>query len=568
MSTFTIKIGGEAGQGLVSVGNILLQAIAKEGWYLFSNQDYESRIRGGHNFYQIRLAPVPCHAMERKVDCLVAFDRETLRLHEGELKENGVVIVDSSLVEEEPPKENYVPIPFRVLAKEVGKSPLMANAAAAGAIWAFLKEDTSTLKDVLAGMFEKKGMDVVARNQETAQRGFEEVLKLRRGILRPLGPENKTPKLLLKGNEALPLGAIAAGVQFMGAYPMTPATGVTEFIAKHAQDLGIVMEQAEDEIAAVNMCIGASYAGARTLTATSGGGFALMTEALGLAGSAEIPLVVINAMRPGPSTGLPTRTEQGDLRYALGASSGDFPKAIFSPGDVTEAFYLMAHAFNLAEAYQMPVMVLSDQYLADSHETVEPFCLSSFSIDYGAQIKESEKDYKRYEETESGVSPRLLPGGSEGLVVCAGDEHDCEGHLIEDASLRRVMMEKRMRKLKGVKAEVLPPVVWGDEDYTLCLISFGSTKGVLKETTKLLQERGVKVKGVHLPQVYPLPPQIEEYFLSGAEVFVVEGNFSGQLEALLRQELLKAPTGSVRRFDGRPLDPDYILEHLKGGAFA
>lgn len=565
LNTFNIVIGGEAGQGLVSVGNILLKAVAKEGWHLFVQQDYESRIRGGHNFSSFRLADQPVYCGQREIDLLVALDKVSQEFHGAELNDDSIVIYDPGMIEEVVDQSGYIGIAFSEVAKEQGQSQIMGNAVAAGAIWGLLSDDLTTVKNILSELFQSKGDDIVVGNIKCAQAGFNLVKSRVENQNRLMKPAEIEPRMILQGNEALPLGALAAGLKFMSAYPMTPATGVTEFIAANSESCSVVMEQVEDEISAINMAIGAAHTGVRAMTATSGGGFALMTEALGFAGAAEIPIVVINAQRPGPSTGLPTRTEQGDLLYAAATSSGDFPKAIFAPGDVEEAFYLMGNAFNVAEQFQIPVIVLSDQHLADSYQTVVPYDLSMVNIDRGDVVDGAAVDYLRYQYTDSGVSPRLYPGFGEGLVVSAGDEHDEEGHLIEDIDTRVKMMEKRMRKMTGIKETTLAPVTYGDEDSDLVLIGWGSSKGAIREAVDQLQILGNAALAVHLPQVYPLPDQLRDILTSRGKKFVVEGNYSGQLEKLIGMEFGLKPDGSVRKYDGRPFDAKYIVKQIIGG---
>lgn len=570
-NTFNIRIGGEAGQGLVSIGSILLRAIAREGWYLFAHQDYESRIRGGNNYFQIRLANEPIATWVDKLDLTVSLDRATIGRARKNLTEESLVIYDPDVFRNEElpftPGENYIALPFAQVTEELGQPRIMANAVAAGAIWAFLSDDFSVLADVLGELFGRRGAEIVEGNQLVAKAGFDRVQGLASKRQKPARPEHPGERILLSGNDALPLGALAAGLKFMSAYPMTPSTGVTEYISRNGRKASVVMEQAEDEISAINMAIGASFAGVRAMTATSGGGFALMTEALSLAGSAEIPIVVVNAQRPGPSTGLPTRTEQGDLTFAVAMSFGDFPRAVLAPGDVEEAFYLMGDAFNLAERYQMPVVVLSDQHLADSYTTVTPFSVDRVEIDRGKVVSGAEggPDYLRYKLTEDGISPRLYPGFGDGLVISAGDEHDEKGHLTEDGEMRRKMVEKRMAKQKLVEEEALPPVICGVEDPELVLIGFGSTKGAIAEAVANLNERGTRAQGVHLPQVFPLPASLEEILTGPGEKYVVEGNASGQLQALIASRFAWKPTGCVRRYDGRPINACYILNELKGG---
>lgn len=571
MQTLNIKIGGQAGQGLVSIGTILIRAATQEGWHLFAHQDYESRIRGGHNFIQIRLADRPVASWENDLDVLVALDEATITRELGEVKPGGVVIYDPDVLGQDAKtlveKPNCIGLPFARIAEELGQPKIMANSVAAGAVWALLSEEIAVLHETLALMFAEKGEAIVQGNQSVASAGFARVRELTRERAVPAKPQGSEPRLVLRGNDALPLGALAAGVKFMSAYPMTPSTGVTEFISEHGRIARVIMEQAEDEIAAINMAIGASFAGVRAMTATSGGGFALMTEALSFAGSAEIPIVVIDAMRPGPSTGLPTRTEQGDLRCAVAMSFGDFPRAVLAPGDVEEAFYLMAHAFNLAEEYQMPVVVLSDQHLADSYVTVPPFDLSRIEIKRGRVVScaEAGPDYLRYRCTDDGISPRLYPGFGDGLVVTAGDEHGEDGHLIEDAETRRRMMEKRMAKQRLVEENALDPVLCGADEPELMLIDFGSTKGAVAEAVEILNSQGCRAQGVHLPQVFPLPKSLAALLQKPARKFIVEANYSGQLEDLIASRFAWKPDGSIRRYDGRPMNAKFILDRLPGG---
>lgn len=566
LNTCNILVGGEAGQGLASVGYMLIRAAAKQGWYLFAQQDYMSRIRGGHNFLRLRIADTPVACCERGVDLLVALDQQSLIEHQGELNPGAVVIAaaESASIGQ----DSYIGINFAEAAAGQGQPKIMANAVAAGAAWAFLSDDLEAVEHVIRETFAEKGEAIVEGNIQCARAGF----LLSRGSGKKLARLPKAQgtggRMVLRGNDALPSGALAASVKFMSAYPMTPSTGITEFIAAHAELCSVVMEQAEDEISAINMAIGAAYAGVRSMTATSGGGFALMTEALGLAGSAEIPIVVIDAQRPGPSTGLPTRTEQGDLLFAVYGGSGDYPKAVLAPGDAEEAFYLMGSAFNLADRFHTPVIVLSDQHLADSYQTIKPLDPGKVVIDRGELLDDAGPDYQRYQYTESGVSPRLMPGfGSGGLVVSAGDEHGQDGHLIEDAETRARMMQKRMRKMEGIRAAVLDPVTYGSPDPEYILIGFGSTKGVVREAIDRLTAKGHPALAVHLPQVYPLPQKLREIWQLPGKKLVVENNYTGQLQKLIGMEFALAPDGSVRKYDGRPFFPEEIVEQvLQGGA--
>lgn len=371
--------------------------------------------------------------------------------------------------------------------------------------------------------------------------------------------------MLMNGNEALALGALAAGCKFASAYPMTPATGVITYLAGKAGDFDLVIEQAEDEIAAINMAIGASYAGVRALTATSGGGFCLMTEGISLAGMTETPLVIILAQRPGPATGLPTRTEQAELLFALNAGHGEFPRVIMAPGTAEEAFYSIQKAFNIAERYQTTVIVMSDQHLADSYWSIESLDPRRIKVDR-AMINDDEitDDYQRHKITDSGVSPRAIPGqAGKAVVVTDSDEHDEDGHIIEDSSTRNAMAEKRMRKLQGISSEISKPVLYGKEDPELLLIGWGSTYGALKEAVDTLNSQGKHISMLHFMELWPFPEGIAETVSSANKSFTVENNSTGQLRRLIRMETGVECSGSITKYDGRPLTPEDIIKEVK-----
>jgi len=374
-------------------------------------------------------------------------------------------------------------------------------------------------------------------------------------------------RILIGGVEAIALAGIAAGVQFYSAYPMTPSTGVLNFMAQHADQFGIVVEQAEDEIAAINMCLGASYAGARAMTATSGGGFALMVEGLALAGMTETPIVIALGQRPGPATGLPTRTEQGELWFALHAGHGEFPRLVFAPGDPEEAFYLTFRAFNLADKYQTPALVLYDQYLADMLMTTPRFDFSDLRIERHLAAEEdlgAGYQYARYRLTETGISPRAIPGTPEVVVEVDSDEHDEHGHIIEDAETRRAMVDKRLRKQIGMEAETLPPLLSGDEKPEVLLVGWGSTKGCLAEAADLLRQEGLKVAHLHCRQVWPFPQEPVQAALETAQhCYVVENNATGQLRQLIRRETGREIEGLITRYDGRPFSPAGIAAAVR-----
>lgn len=552
---FNIRLCGEAGQGLQSVGKILLSALAKQGLDVYAHQDYESRIRGGSNFFQIRVADHPITAFSEKVDLVIAMTGESFHNFSEDLGKDSIAIHVGPELENKAYQEMVVN--FDKVASETGGSKKMASAVVAGLTWAFVANDTKVIEKELASFFADLGEELVQGNVKALHAGYN-LAREKGHKARALSASSNDVRLLLRGNDAVALGAIAAGLKYISSYPMTPSTSIVEYIAAESEEAGIRVEQAEDEIAAINMAIGAGYTGVRSMTTTSGGGFCLMTEGIGLAGSAEIPVVIVNGQRPGPSTGLPTRTEQGDLLFAISAGHGDFPLAVIAPGSIEEAFSVMPHAFNMAEEYQVPVIVLTDQHLADSFQTIPKLDLN-IPINRG-EMAEPTKNYKRYKLTDSGVSPRVFPGAEPAVVVCAGDEHDEEGHLIEDAATRVAMMEKRMKKLELLRDKALPPRVSGNSNPELVLLTWGSTWGVAQQA---LEELGDKVRLIHLPQLWPLPAdRVRELIPRDSLVYTVESNYSGQLAALLAMHGLSI-NESVKRYDGRPMTSTEILKFVR-----
>ncbi|HUV87723.1 MAG TPA: 2-oxoacid:acceptor oxidoreductase subunit alpha, partial [bacterium] len=439
------------------------------------------------------------------------------------------------------------------------------NVAALGVVACLLGLDEELVAGVVEGYFGKKGK-AVAENRQALSKAFAWAAALEPRNRRPLaGVETPAERLTLNGNQAVALGAVSAGVKFCAFYPMTPSTSIPLTLIAHAEEMGLTVEQAEDEIAAINMALGASYAGAPALVATSGGGFALMVEGVSLAGMTETPIVIVVAQRPGPATGLPTRTEQADLEFVLRAGHGEFPRAVFAPGDVEECFHLTRKALELAQRFQGPTFVLTDQFLADSYRAVEPFDVEGLPpVGSYAAPPEFAEPYARYAVTDSGVSPRLLPGVSRHLVVVDSDEHTEDGHLTEDLDARVRQVEKRRRKESGIRAEVVPPRYDGDERPELLLVSWGSSKGAVAEAAANLRANGAKAATLHFPQVWPLVPgQFLGRLREAKRVVAVEGNASGQLARLIRAEAGFEVGERVSRYDGLPLTPEYILRGLK-----
>jgi 2-oxoglutarate ferredoxin oxidoreductase subunit alpha len=505
-------------------------------------------------------------AISNNVNMLIALDRASIDEHLGEL-DNGVVVLDRDAVKTGSENASFFHVPLYKLAEEVGGSKLYSNTVATGAAIGLLCYPFDILSKVLSNTFKKKGDEVIKKNIDSARAGFDYAQENYPGkchfVLKPSKKPEK--RMLITGNEAVGLGALASGLKFLSAYPMTPSTGVLNYVSANADSLGVVVEQVEDEIAALNMALGASFAGARSMTTTSGGGFSLMVEGLGLSGMTETPLVIVLCQRPGPATGLPTMTEQGDLEFVLHAAQGEFPRCVFAPKDAADGFYLTTKAFNIADKYQIPVFILSDQSLADSIFTCERFDQSRIKIERHL-LRDSEvdgKDYKRYRITKTGISPRALPGQVGALVVADSDEHDEEGHIDESIENRIQMTDKRMGKLEGLKKEMSPPEVYGRKNAALTLIGWGSTYGPLKEAVDLLNNKKISVNLLFFNEIYPLFGQVIKEILGKAvKTVCVENNVTGQFARVLRAELGFTVSHSILKYDGRPFSPEYIVKSL------
>jgi 2-oxoglutarate ferredoxin oxidoreductase subunit alpha len=440
-----------------------------------------------------------------------------------------------------------------------------SNVVALGIVSFLLGLELELVDKVLDDAFGKKAPELAEKNMQILKESFKWCGQQGVNFSKLAPPSDIRKRLFMNGNEAIAMGALSAGVKFCSFYPMTPATSIALNLAGQASSMGLVVEQAEDEIAAINMAIGASFAGAVSIVPTSGGGFALMTEGVSLVGMSETPLVIVVAQRPGPATGLPTRTEQADLEFVLHSGHGEFPRAIFSPGTVEECFWLTRKAFEVAAKSQGPVFILTDQFLADSARAIEPFDLKGLET-AGAGIEEDSSDlpYYRYNLYESGLSPRLLPGMSKHLVVAGGDEHPIDGHLTEDLSVRKFMVEKRLRKEEILIAEVVPPEIRGHEKVDLLLVTWGTNKGAILEAAAKLGNDSTRVGTCHFSQVWPLVPhQFLEVFQDAGEVVCVEGNALGQLARLIRRETGFNVHRRVLRYDGLPITPEYILRALE-----
>ncbi len=566
----SIRIGGQAGQGVQAVSYALGKVFTRHGFYVLIHQDVESRIRGGHNYAQIRIQDQPVRSIRDRPDVLIALDRQTIDQDLPDLAEGGVLVFDGQATGHRSGDPNHIDLPLEKIAGEVGGGKIMANTVATGAALAAIGAEIEPLLDYLEEQFREKGRETVEGNQASASAGHRHVLE----HPGPHGPKKValgTPqggKLLLSGSEAMAAGSICAGLRFYAGYPMSPSTAIMEYVAARARAYNILVEPAEDEIAALNMAIGASFAGARAMTATSGGGFCLMVEALGLAGMTETPLVVAIGQRPGPATGLPTRTEQGDLAFVVHASHGDFPRAVLAPGDAEQAFYAMARAFNLADRYQTPVVVLADQYLLDSYFTVDGLDPGAVPIDRGKIVQPDEAGsggvFRRYAFDPSGVSPRILPGQSKAVLYACSDEHTEEGHITESAEVRAAMMHKRMAKLEGMRREAAPPEDTHPGDGEIILLGWGSSRGAMREAVDLLRDEGLPARMLHYCDVYPLERKgPAERFGEHTRIIGLEGNYSGQFADLFQRETGLSVTDRILKYDGRPFSAEEIAGRVR-----
>jgi 2-oxoglutarate ferredoxin oxidoreductase subunit alpha len=575
LNDMAIKFGGEAGQGVESTGHDFAKALVRSGLHLFVLQDYHSRIRGGHNFYLIRVADHDIYSQDERVHLLLPLTKVAVDEHLREIVWGGGIIHDPSVpVDPAVLAERNVqafPVPLEQIAMEEGGSEVMANTAATGAAAGLTGLAIDAIEGVIRDNFGKKGGPMVESNLKVARAAYR-VTREKYASTFPFRLEAKPApqRMLISGNEALAMGALAAGCKFVAGYPMTPGSPILEWLTSHSKDFGIVTKHAEDEIAAINMIIGAAEMGVRALTPTSGGGFSLMVEALGLAGMTEVPIVVVNVQRPGPSTGHATRYEQGDLLFALYASQGEFPRVLLAPGSVEQCFEAGYRAFNLAEKYQCPAIILSDASLAHSLRALEMNAIDlGVPIDRGALLTDSDVDklaerYKRHALTDSGISPRALHGHPKAVYASSSDEHDEYGQICEDAALRIQMMDKRMRKLEMARAEMGAPIEYGPRQAELAFLTWGATLGPLRTAADTLNEQGTPARIVQIMDVWPLPVDKVTAALQGAKKLIaVEQNYSGQLSTLVRAYTGIRADALINKYDGRPMSPEYILSHLR-----
>ena len=572
MKKTTWKIGGEAGFGIMSSGVTFSKVVSRHGQQLFDYVEYPSLIRGGHNAYEVVFSLSKVHGLKSEIDYLVCLNKETFDFNRKKLTDKSVIVYDNN--EFEPERIGIqVAVPFKKILQELKGANIMRNTIALGASLALLDGDLQVLFEILSDQFKHKGEKVISFNEQFAKYGYDFIVKNFSTVIKPIlvKKNNPNPQLVLTGNDAFSLGSIIGDCRLYVAYPMTPASSVLTTLASWQEKTGIIARHAEDEISVINTAVGGSFAGVRSSVGTSGGGFALMVETLSFAGVAEVPLVVFLSQRPGPATGMPTWTEQGDLLFAVHSGHGEFPKIVLAPGDVEEMIELTAKAFNLADIYQTPVIVMSDMALSESHGSIEQQkvdrFISDYKIDRGKIVKKpSQKIYHRYGVTPDGISEMLIPGFPGHFYQANSYEHVEDGHTTEEAEVRVEQVDKRNRKSSTyLKNDFELPKVYGNlESADTIFVCWGSVKGPVLAACEELEEIGKKVTCIHFTHVFPLDGQkITPFFAHKGRYILVENNSQGQFGRLLQQETGINFKDKLLKYDGRPFFSEEIVTYIK-----
>ena len=573
LNDIEIMFGGQAGDGSLTTGDLIAGVFKRMGLEVYTYKDFPSRIRGGHTNYVIRAGERENYGMADFVDGLIAFDVEAVEAHIHELRPGGFVVFDSS--SETVPDHikradvTWYLVPIGKIAKEEIGLELVRNTVSLGVLARLIGMDPAIVRADVAKVYGRKGERVVNLNLHAIEAG--EAYVAQHFSEWPSGytlrGKADGERLIMMGNDAIGYGALAAGCRFMAGYPITPATDVLEFMAKFLPRYGGVAIQAEDELSAINMVIGAAFAGARSMTATSGPGQALMTEAIGLAGVLEIPIVVVECARTGPSTGMPTKTEQSNLNHLIFGGHGEIPKIVLAPGTVEDSFYLSAKAFDLAERYQCPVFLLTEQALCQSKATLPRLDLSRVSVDRGKLVTEPVVfgEYKRFAFTEDGVSPRVTPGLEGGMHLAPGSEHGEAGVITENTKNRTRMMDKRMRKMETARPHLPEPLLHGDPQAEVAIFGYGANRGPIVEAQDRLAAEGLPTRFLELRTLWPFPEEeVRAFVESASAVFVVENNYTGQLDRLIRYVVGPLEkTVRVLKYNGRPFRPIEIIEPIR-----
>jgi 2-oxoglutarate/2-oxoacid ferredoxin oxidoreductase subunit alpha len=583
MGRVSAMIGGEAGFGIMSSGELLAKCFTHGGLWVYTNIEYPSLIRGGHNAIHVTASDEPIMSYYPELQVLVALNKETIDLHIKDVVKGGVVVYDGDEVKADDPNYAshqargvfFLNVPLKKLSEAAGGA-ITKNTVAVGAMLAFIGYPFHYIQDGLEEIFGKKGGDIITMNVTAAKSGYETVTaNFADKIVHPVKEHKDAPKrMLITGNQSTAVGFIQGGLKWYSAYPMTPATAILQTLIQYGEPYGVIAKQTEDELAAGLMAIGANYQGVRAACGTSGGGFALMVEGLGLAAIAEVPMVYVDVQRAGPATGLPTWSGQGDLRFILHASQDEFPRFVIAPGDTPECFRAAFEALNLAEMFQVPVIIMTDKNLAEHHQTWEPYNTKGLVINRGKLLKDGEakldpsyRKFPRLEFTADGVSPRVVPGQTNGMHTMASDEQDRFGDITEDPKNRTERHLKRFRKMEAMAKACPAPkfYTWANgnvvedkhpEASDVTLVCWGGTKGPAIEACKVLATHGIKANVLHIMYIWPFPKEALEHMLEKCKhTICVEANYLGQLEGLVRENLLRGFDARIHRIDGRPFNP-------------
>ena len=573
LNDFSWKVAGEAGHGILNAGLMFARTCMRAGLHVFANAEYPSLIRGGHNHLDVHVNDRKIYAHTKNLCLLVALNMDAVTKHKNKIVEGGGIIYDGNELKLDPKDFSGIklyPAPLLDIANQYG-GRIMRNTVAMGATMALVDLDLELFNDVIRDNFgTKKGEKVANDNIAVAKAGYDYIknnfpddFRFRLEKV-----ENNKDRIFISGNDAISAGAIKAGCKFFAAYPMTPASSILHTMAANERAFNIVVKHTEDEIAAINMAVGASFAGARSMVATSGGGFSLMVEGFGLAAQTETPIVVVEAQRPGPATGMATHSGQGDLRFVLHASTDEFPRIVIAPGDMDQCYYKTIEAFNLAEKYQLPVVVLTDKYLGESYISTETFENDGIVIDRGKVLTEEEleklDEYKRYKITEDGISPRSIPGQKGGEFVASSYEHDEHGFEREEEEIRIAMHDKRFRKMEEAAKEIQNPPIIGNGYSDITIISWGSTKGPILDAMPMLEEDGIFANFLQIVYMSPFPAeQVEEVLSLARRSIIIENNKMSQLGGLIKEHTGMDIQHKLLKYDGRPFSPEQIYEAIK-----
>jgi len=572
ISNLSWKIGGEAGSGILSTGKIFSKIFAKKGYFVIDNNEYSSLIRGGHNTYAIRVSSNEIFSTNKNINILAALDEETIRLHQEEVTYGGYIVYDEDDCDIGDYKKarkdiNYIMVPFSKIISELGAPKVMINNILLGASVALINYDLEILKNAIKDIFGRKGSEIVNLNIKSSELGYKYIKEKLKINIYELEIVKPVSKMLVTGNDAVFLAAVKSGCKFYAACPMTPSYSILNLFASIEDDYNIVTKQAEDEMAVINMAIGASFAGARAMVATSSGGFSLMNEGISSAAMTETPIVVVLCQRPSPATGLPTWTEQGDMLFAVHSSHGEFLRVVIAPGDPEECFYLTEEAFNLADKYQIPVIIMLDKYLSESHFSYDKFDFKKIIVDRGKLLiksKDIDGEYRRYSNTDDGISPRVITRIEGGVHIANSDEHNEYGYSEECAHNRKIMVDKRFRKIKKLIEEIPPPKIYGPIDAEITIWSCGSCKGPILEAMNILNQKGKKVNFVHFTYLYPFDSgSIEGIIEESSKNVVVENNKTAQLAKIIMMNTGYSIKNKILKYSGRQFLPEEIISGIE-----